>query len=204
MDINQARLMIDDARINSKAVVFKNFMNSNPKWEQFIAHLNSEYASPHQETPSVPEEETFVGGVAFRKNLYFQVRGPLGPNNKHLFPEADQLILFFDEVMQSDSFSPSAFLNFVPNNKPIGVHADFRDTVYWQCIGKSEWQIHSRDNSGEYESYPMEPGDVIFVPQYALHTVITNEPRAAIAIGYNHKIPEYELNNEHDLFGKSY
>lgn len=187
MHLEELKLLVDKSRLNSDAILFKSIATDNPTWSDFIKHLDHEYHNPPQQISSRPDEEKMVNGVCIRNNFYLSVRSPArGSYGNIFFPQCDDILSFFDKIMGEPGSGVSAFINFVGKESPINIHPDRRDTLYWQCIGSTTWNIYPDEkNLSQFKSFILNPGDVIFVPKGVSHTVLTGEPRAAIAFSYN-------------------
>lgn len=107
-----------------------------------------------------------------------------GPTEQY-FPHSGIVHKTFNEALGGQISPVSAFINFVGKETPGGAHTDNRETIYWQCIGKSTWQIYdsyeSKDPSFQID---LNPGDVIFVGESVVHRVVTEEPRAALGFQF--------------------
>lgn len=178
MDIERARINIENAIDSNSYFLFKNIFPDTPKWDNFINHLNFEFHNPPSENQH-SDQEVMINGVSKRNHFYLSVRNP----TIEFYPKLKEVIDFFNIVMEEGSGGVSSFINFVGNENPVGSHPDRRDTVYWQCIGNSEWVVGEKQ-----ENIILSPGDVIFVPKGVFHHVITKEPRAAIALAYKQMV----------------
>lgn len=183
----EVKKLIEKCRESKDGILFKNFTSNNPTWDQFIKHLDHEYHNPPQQISSKPEEEKMINGVCLRNNFYLSVRSPArGSYGNIFFPQSSDVLDFFDSLIGEPGHGVSSFINFVGKEQPITIHPDRRDTLYWQCIGSTTWNVYQNDNDlSQFKSFVLNPGDVIFVPKGVSHTVITGEPRAAIAFSYN-------------------
>lgn len=59
-----------------------------------------------------------------------------------------------------------------------GKHSDPIDVIYCQFIGSVTWTIFDED---KFESFVLNPGDIIYVPKSVMHEVTSLTPRAAIS-----------------------
>jgi hypothetical protein len=173
-----------NAKLNKQAILFKSITQEQPKWDSFIKHVNYQFHNGTPTTVQVPQEETSIGGIILRNYFYLGIKHPLKTD---YFPEAVGAANFLENLNDRPFDGSRSFINFVGEETPIGVHYDDIDTFYWQCIGSSEWRIYSNYTDKDYQVYTLEPGDIIYAPEGCFHSVITKEPRAAIAFGYlNH------------------
>lgn len=160
-----------DAKRKKKPYLFKNILPSVPKWENFIDHLNSEYQNTSVKYYAIDQtREKFVNGVLFKDPFYVNITYP----TEEFYP---QIPLFFKEFeLLGDGKPLAAYVNFA-KEPPSRQHVDTKDHFYWQCIGTTLWEF-------EDVNYVLNPGDVIYIPNYTKHNVITSGPRAAIQFEY--------------------
>jgi hypothetical protein len=190
--IDQIRYGLSEARKISAPFILKDIFLNVPSWEEFISHLNYEYhnSSIPQQIANPGQEEIHHNGVCIRDNFYLNARMPgakqgiLNVANE----VSDVLKKAFDVIEGGPLVS---FINFVGNDSPLNIHYDRRDMAYWQCIGNVEWRVYgdsSKINNPDpeiYESYFLNPGDLLIIPDKIFHAVKVDGPRAAISFGYN-------------------
>jgi hypothetical protein len=92
-------------------------------------------------------------------------------------------------------FEIKAILNLVGGESEYWAHVDDHEVVSWHCQGTMEWRIYPNlkdENIDQikvkdepYESYILEPGDVIYVPTGMGHQVVVSEPRASLILQAN-------------------
>ena len=175
---NKTKELIVYCKKNNKALVIRDLFFDIPKWDQFIQHINFEYYNPPQMVSNNPTVERMINGVCLMNNFYMWARDP----NEIFYPQMKQLYSFFNLIFKQEGFPVGAYFNLIGKESPVQIHKDKRETIYWQCGGKTQWQIF--DKNGTMNTYDLYPGDIIYIPQGLEHSVITNEPRTAIVIGY--------------------
>lgn len=171
MDVGRLIDHILESKRNRTPYLFKNILPKVPKWDNFINHLNSQYHNKDVNyVANDRNREKFINGVLFKDPFYLNITDP----SPEFYPEID---LFFEEFKIIGRGKPlSAYVNFAqePPSKP---HMDTKDHFYWQCIGSTIWKFKDVE-------YRVEPGDVMYIPGYVQHDVITIGPRAAIQFEY--------------------
>lgn len=104
--------------------------------------------------------------------------------------KAQPLIDYFMPLYKN--FQIKALINFVGNESKYWAHKDDHDVISWHCIGQMEWRIypHLPDEHVDqvevmnmpYETYLLDPGDVLFCPRGIGHQVFMPEPRASLIL----------------------
>lgn len=169
---------------NASCFVYQNLISDNPTWQNFIDHLSSEIHTP-LDNPLVsdtPFKERVINGVMMKSMFYMDVR----VRNLSQFSEASDLMSAFSEATGDDIYPVSVFINFVGNEYDVPAHSDNRETIFWQCIGRTVWHVYP-DGSEFPMTYELNPGDVIYIPKGIRHAVDIFEPRASIAFGYKNE-----------------
>lgn len=150
--------------------LFKNILPSVPNWDNFLNHLDSQYQNTEAKYHPLNPREKFINGVLFKDPFYINITYP----TVEFYPEID---LFFKKFELLGKGEPlSAYVNFA-KEPPSNPHVDSKDNFYWQCIGTTIWEFKDA-------RYVLGPGDVIYIPTYTQHNVITVGPRAAIQFEY--------------------
>lgn len=186
---------INTANTNGKySYVFRNAVDKNPSWDQFIAHVNEQAHNEKilPEPLNIPFIERQIRGITLKSLFYIDARLP---NPATLGLEATEIYTVFNEALGNGTFWPvSVFFNVIGNEYSIPTHSDDRHTIHWQCQGTSHWTIYPpADENGQYDAskdhavadYVLNPGDVIYLPHRVRHFVKITEPRASIAFGYH-------------------
>lgn len=193
--VEEARQIIKETTEKNLPYVFKGIFPIVPTWDQFINHLD--YQST-KEPPYVSEPDKgyeAIYGIFKKHNFYLQVRDavctPL--RAKQFFPEGVAVKRFFDSVYSESSGGAAAFINFTSSEPDTPSHQDDWDNVHWQCIGSTIWETRiNKDDEDPYETFTLEPGDVIVVPMGSQHAVKRIGPRAGMVFTYKVKNIEYK------------
>jgi mannose-6-phosphate isomerase-like protein (cupin superfamily) len=187
---HEVRQMIEDARQNKKILHLKSMFLNVPAWDKFINHLDYHYNT----VPDGPKEEsdewhTVHNGTISKPGFYFHVKDVISDYEFNFFPEAKDLVYFFNEVYGEKVDGGGTFLNIVGNGMKVPVHVDNIDSVFWQCQGSTVWEIFLNIDDKDMGVKPIqtvlvEPGDIIVVPMGVFHGLSPYVARAAIAIKY--------------------
>lgn len=177
---------VESARATEIAVVFKGLLPVVPSWDAFLKLTDKEiHGEPSHGGSSSPFEQRVINGVKIRNLFYLMVR----ISDRRYFPEADELYKIFSSVLGTELDPVSAFINIIGGEKPGEAHRDDRETVFWQCHGEAKWSFYDAPEEGKYDTdklqviktIVLEPGDVLFMRNRAMHSVQNFGPRASIA-----------------------
>jgi len=188
-----------------KTLFLKSHIKNSPSWENFIGLINHQYNSPTI-IEGAEDEDIFIhhnnkntymysdskDGRPFSFNLWFIYYKNLSFNGSDKFYDMPYIQDFIADFAP-DSFAAKSIINLAGNEFYGSVHKDPQDVVSWCCVGSVEYRIYEDvpnseygcniDNTDlKYDSYIMEPGDVILVPAGTIHQAICHEPRASILI----------------------
>jgi hypothetical protein len=202
--------MLDDfikAKSENKVCFKKNLLPNTPKWNDFFDLMTKKYHSPfNMNETSIPPKNiitsyledgsngatdimlyTKMDPVIFRAVQYWD--GSYGKNDI----DATIMIDYFKTLFTS--FEIKAIMNMIGGESEYQVHKDDHDVISWHCEGTMEWRIYPNLGDGNidqfkvkeepYESYILEPGDVIFVPSGTGHQVVISSPRASLILQTN-------------------
>lgn len=174
------------ARIgNSASFLFKGAVLENPTWQDFIDHIDEEIHTPMENPIQSPRpfDERLINGVMLKSLFYMDAR----VRSMEKFSAYNNLLKLFTDSTKKEVYPASVFVNFVANEYNVPRHCDKRETIFWQCIGKTFWHVYPPESEFPV-SYNLEPGDILYIPKGIDHEVIVKEPRAAIAFGYENEI----------------
>lgn len=171
MITNDTIKLIIDHKKNRKVLILKNFNKDVPSWDEFINYLNDSSNMPASNHDDLGDY--VKGNVMTKEHFYYYMfsHGYLGKTSKDI---EDSM----REIFKTSGGMSGVFVTFSSNIIDVRPHRDPDDNFYWQCIGSTEWVF---DN----ESHTVEPGDVVFVPGYAEHSVNFSMPRAAISFWWD-------------------
>lgn len=69
-----------------------------------------------------------------------------------------------------------AYASITNSAKSFDMHDDEEDTFFWQCIGKTKWEIEG------HPTYELGPGDLLVIPSKIKHKVTALTPRMGISM----------------------
>ncbi len=82
--------------------------------------------------------------------------------------------------MSCENLSAHMYISLSKRSKTFDKHKDNSDVWFWQCIGKTKWEIFESDT---IYSYILEPGDFIYVPKNMFHKTTPLSSRVGISFG---------------------
>jgi mannose-6-phosphate isomerase-like protein (cupin superfamily) len=155
---------------NRKILILKNFNKNVPSWDEFINYLND---SSNMLATGDDLGDYVKGNVMTKEHFYYYMfsHGYLGQTSKDI---EDNM----REVFKTSGGMSGVFVTFSSNIINVRPHRDPDNNFYWQCIGSTEWVFDG-------QSHIVEPGDVVFVPEYVEHAVNFSMPRAAISFWWD-------------------
>lgn len=193
------------ARQENKVHLEKNLLPNTPQWIDFLNLMTKKYNNAarqeYDDSWRVKSEDRWIEGtdimiynkmdpVIFKAIQYSD--GHYGDNLIDASPLVNLLSPIFSR------FEVKAIINFIGSESEYWVHKDDHEVVSWHCQGKMEWRIYPSEAENElwkqeqhmkiespYDSYILEPGDVIYVPTGTIHEVVTPEPRASLILQAN-------------------
>lgn len=124
------------------------------------------------------------------KNSY----GPFGFRMHHAtrIPEINDLtnelnkIFLPSKVFKNDPIeSQHLYMSLSTDPRSYGdIHYDGENVIFWQLCGKSRWTIMDKSSQIPELIAELEPGDIIFCPQYRHHKVEAITPRCGASLGF--------------------
>lgn len=178
---------IQAARDSEVAVVFKEMILVNPSWASFITMIDKASRTPARDIHlGSPLEERLVNSLIVRNLFYLTV----GFSDNRDVREIQQVYEIFEDIFNGELAPVSAFVNIIGGEKPGEAHHDERETIFWQCIGSSEWTVYEDPTESKYEvsslkiknQFVLNPGDILYLKNKGIHSVKNYGPRAAIAL----------------------
>lgn len=164
-------------------VQVKNFLNTLPDWQSVINVLDCKFndQSTNRDIHMMHRFGMHLWNTINKSRDIFLIKEALPIFNS----------LNEDDSVAKTSLTAKISLNFVGNESIYGIHSDIQHVISWQCIGSIEYRIYEKKESLEYDSYFMNPGDIIYMPPGTIHQVVVTEPRATILFDFN-KIEDRE------------
>lgn len=188
MNIEDIKDSFVKAKQSNEIVFFKNAFPDVPSWSDFIYNLNYKYNS--KKTIDIYDQR-FHNDVLFYNKLdpiSFTKTNSIKDYSNNIIEKSYNIYNIINEISINLSYVKS-IINFVGNEAKYYIHADHHDVVSWHCIGQMEWRIYKTlkqenppptESNEPYDSYILNPGDILFVPGGIVHQVVVTEPRASI------------------------
>jgi len=185
---------IKNAKKNNKVLFFNKAITNVPDWNSFINNLN--YKFNNKKNDLMFEDERMINDVLVYNKMDPCAFNILKDNTElNTIIEAEHVLVIFNEIMGLESSCVKSLINFVGNEAKYYIHADEHDVLSWHCIGQVEWRIYPNmildknidpptDVDEPYDSYVLNPGDVLYVPKGVIHQVVAEHPRASIIYNY--------------------
>jgi hypothetical protein len=183
---------IIEAKNDSKALLFKNYMPTKISWENILMFIYKESIKENQDlikkVKNVNNSKILdcIGNVQLQDNFW------LAPQSHNLFdefPQASELLYILNNKKSNSDCSyyyekghdcelPWHFqgIRISLSNRLVSDHHDPHDVFYWQIVGTSYWKV-DKDIT-----YTLEPGDLLYLPKECSHEVWCDGPRAGLLI----------------------
>ncbi len=204
MEINEVKLICSKARERKELVHFKKLLDLNLTWEQYITILNIKFNFHNEVNPTHPvfsnnseyhnitvkslndkKDKGFVGIFIYNK------LDPMLVELKENYEiESIAKIKDFLKNVEVDDYVLKVLSNLVGPESNYYIHKDGNDVFSFQVLGKVEYRIYGTDfpqtetpsyaTDLPYDSYILEPGDVVFIPKGVFHQVVVLEPRVTL------------------------
>jgi len=159
-----------------------------PSWDSFLAHLDKRRfeGEPFFE-PNNPKE-VLVGNVIKRTDAdfyFYTTGGELTDDIPEVGAVKSKLQEICGDMLDGGPHPVGCFYNFAREGFNVPAHGDDRETFFWQCIGRTTWNIYNPNGKGmEWErigSFDMGPGDLLYIGHWVEHEVLITGPRAGVA-----------------------
>ncbi len=216
MNLEEIQNALASAEHDEVPLVLYGAMSDLPiTWDELFAHMSAEYFSENADSPKAEGAiDVAVGNMLIRGKFYYMTRIDPGTSYQHLTNLEAAVRRVNDFVKSSkseaghDSYGPAmSFISIL--NEPrmeTEIHKDPGHTMFWQIQGESMWTFYeeagicSRCNRDHPISHvTLRPGDLLFAPKGAPHTVITKGARAAIAFRSSREDEQKEISNTKTL-----
>ena len=161
--------IIDQAKNDGKAIVFKQAFPDTPSWVDIINLINNKI---NQDDLNVRPDVHFTKG-----HLHFWDRLTIGIDKVEQYFDMKNIIEKLNSIHKSNTHDCMGMVSFTAYEKTTGKHTDPVDNFYWQLQGEAKWSVNNTE-------YVLEAGDLIFNPAENIHEITSLSPRAAIAISY--------------------
>lgn len=183
---------INEARSKNQLLHVKNVFKSLPSWQDFINNLNYKYNSNKESDyydKRFLKKDNKETDVLIYNSLDIQVMHAVSKDYQTNFLFQNKDIIKELENISGFSFGNiKTLINFIKDESEYFVHSDNHDVMLIQCQGNIEWRIYNSLDSKNYDSYIIEPGDLVFAPSGVFHQVVISEPRATIILDHNYVV----------------
>jgi len=182
------RSEIGRAMEEKSAAFFPALFPEVPSWDSFLAHLDKRRfeGEPFFE-PNNPKE-VLVGNVIKRTDAdfyFYTTGGELTDDIPEVGAVKSKLQEICGDMLDGGPHPVGCFYNFAREGFNVPAHGDDRETFFWQCIGRTTWNIYNPNGKGmEWErigSFDMGPGDLLYIGHWVEHEVLITGPRAGVA-----------------------
>jgi len=205
MEINEIKLICSKARERKDLVHFKKLLDLGLTWEQYITILNIKFNFHNEFNPPHPvfsngneryhditvkslndkKDKSFVGIFVYNK------LDPMLIELKENYEvESIAKVKDFLKDVGAHNHVLKILSNLVGPENHYYIHKDDNDVFSFQVLGKVEYRIYGTDfplteapsyaTDLPYDSYILEPGDVVFIPKGVFHQVVVLEPRITL------------------------
>jgi hypothetical protein len=168
-----------------KVVYWQDCLPNTPNWGDFVNFIDF-INSQSYDSAYIRNEKVSIHNDLLYLRIADAVDAKTGKNMNDLFPELDTLIDIFDQVFEENCKFGECYINLSTPSRILQPHNDPWAAISWQCIGSVEWRIFpDYHDETKWDTYILNPGDLIVVPKYMKHLVIPKGPRASLTITYN-------------------
>lgn len=175
----------------------KNAVPDVPSWESFIKALDYKFNNPHPEFCHEPKE-VFIFNQEFCTDIFQYNKLDLQfwnvdsyRSKTSLIKETKNLIEIFKDSAIGEWYI-KCLINLVGKEAALTAHKDDHHVISWQCQGRVEYRIYEDVDCDfgtpidfhnlKYDSYILNPGDVIVMPMGTIHQAVVFEPRATLIL----------------------
>lgn len=180
MDNEEIKKQFQMAKNNNSVLHIKGLFNETPTWNNFIDNLDYSFNSGIKMQESGEKDQERLYGMACVRSQFHTNIIDIMKKNSTFYPGSELVKKNISDLLDKKISMSNVLINFVTKEKTINPHKDLTDVVSWHCIGSVEWRIFNEDNEDNYDSYILNPGDVLYVPEGKKHTVVALTPRASI------------------------
>jgi hypothetical protein len=174
---------IQQLLLENKVVILDGAFKDTPRWDSFIYLIDFLSAEDYSGT------EIRKRKLGLNNDLYLRVADAVDIESQNstnnLMPELNKVVSYFNTLFKEKTKYSECYLNLTKHCEFKEPHNDQWTAVSWNCQGIVEWRIYKNENNEEYDTFILNPGDVIIVPKYIRHSVIPLTPRASISLAYN-------------------
>jgi uncharacterized RmlC-like cupin family protein len=159
-------------------VVLTKYFNQDYSWDNFINSINDAYDLNDINNRIEPSKEV-LGKINFWQKLTMTLDNINDKNFSGIQEKVDRLTSLHNTIKPNTKCMGYFGAVSITNKEPTtGKHSDPIDVIYCQFIGSVTWNVF---NDNGFESFIINPGDIIYVPKLIEHEVVSLTPRAAIS-----------------------
>lgn len=188
MNIEHLKNILIEAKQSNNIILLENAFPIVPTWGEFIHNLDYKFNS--KKTIDIFDQRFHNDVLIYNRldPISFTKINYKKEYSNNIIQKSYDLYNIINSITTNISYVKS-IINFVGNEAQYYIHADHHDVISWHCIGKIEWRIYRTlkqqnppplESNEPYESYILNPGDILFVPGGVVHQVVVTEPRASI------------------------
>lgn len=152
--------MHDFFKITNKHKYVKKYFTDVPSWDDIIHNID----------------------LNIQKQYEIKNRSSYGIEIFNIFDinVVDSILNEIEKNNPNKKYSAHAYISLSAKSDTLGKHVDQSYVWFWQCIGKTDWEIFENDKVYHYE---LSPGDFIYIPKGIFHNVKPLSPRVGISFG---------------------
>jgi len=168
-----------------------------PSWSDLIKALDYKFNNPHPEFVHEPREMFIFNNERctdiFKYHLmdlqFWNVDNYRSLTS--LIPQTKNLINFLKEDVSGEWYI-KCLMNLVGKEAALTAHKDDHHVISWQCEGSVEYRIYEDVDSDfgvpidfhnlKYDSYILNPGDIMIMPAGTIHQAVVFQPRATLIL----------------------
>ena len=180
---------IKRAQSELSCAYFKGIFPKVPSWDSFLWHLNDRRVNGEPFFEPNNPLEILKGSVTMREDTdfyFYTAGGDLTAEMEEVKVAVDTLREILGEIIDYGPHPVGCFYNFAAEGFKVPPHGDDRETFFWQCQGKTTWNVYPPNSRGvewlRIGSYDMESGDLLYLGHWVEHEVLITGPRAGIAM----------------------
>lgn len=159
-------------------VLITKYFDNDYSWDNFINAISDGY-DLNDLNNKIENSKEVIGKINFWQKLTMT----LDNINEKNFPGVEgkaEKLTYLHHSIKAPGKCTGYFgaVSFTNKELSTGKHSDPIDVIYCQFIGSVDWNIF---NEQGFETFTLNPGDIIYVPKSVEHEVKSISPRAAIS-----------------------
>jgi len=175
-NLEEAKKIITECKLNRKEYVFKNFFENDVTWGQILEEIND--AWDYKDVLPDKKKSNIHNHIHYGERFDIIIEHTV---EKTKIEQSQDFINATRYIYDRLDGHHLIFANLI-NGADTLYHDDISDNFQWMCLGSSHWSI--KDQDGERE-YILEAGDMIFIPSGVKHEVKPSI-RASMNMNFNY------------------